>query len=195
MYFTYRQNDGKRVTGRVHSMMCEAFHGPRPPKMQARHLNGNNQDNRPANLCWGTPRENYDDRDAHGTTARGERQGLAKLSELEVRQIRGLLVHGLPQREIATEFRVSEGTVSDIGHWRTWAHLPNDYPGWVYREGCDDTQGEHNGNARLSEDEVREIRQLSEQGVPQRAIADEFGVSQSIVSKIKRGTAWAHVTG
>lgn len=193
-YFTYRQDSGKRVTGRVHLLVCEAFHGPRPARMQARHLNGDNQDNSSGNLRWGTPEENYADRDAHGTTARGERQGLAKLTELEVRQIRGLLVNGLPQREIADEFSVSEGTISDIGHWRTWTHIPNDYPGWTYREGADTTQGEHNGNARLSEREVREIRSLLKQGVPQRGIADEFGVSQSIVSKINRGTAWTHVS-
>jgi hypothetical protein len=50
----------------VHTLVLETFVGPRPPGRQCRHLNGESLDNRwPENLCWGTPRENADDRIRH----------------------------------------------------------------------------------------------------------------------------------
>lgn len=45
----------------VHTLVLEAFVGPCPPGMMARHLNDNPTDNQLENLCWGTRRENsYD---------------------------------------------------------------------------------------------------------------------------------------
>jgi hypothetical protein len=50
-----------RVDRTVHSLVLEAFVGPCPPGMMARHINDNPTDNRLENLCWGTRSENsYD---------------------------------------------------------------------------------------------------------------------------------------
>lgn len=50
------------VTIRVHTFVCEAFHGLKPsPEMWVRHLNDIGDDNRPENLVWGTPSQNQDD--------------------------------------------------------------------------------------------------------------------------------------
>lgn len=54
--------------------------------------------------------------------------------------------------------------------------------------------GEAHHAAKLSEDEVRAIRRLCEQGVNQYQIAAAFGVSQHTVSKINTGRAWGHLT-
>jgi len=52
----------------VHTLVCEAFHGPRPaPDWDVRHLNGDKLDNRPENLAWGTHAENLRDKKRHGT--------------------------------------------------------------------------------------------------------------------------------
>ncbi len=57
----------------VHTLVCEAFHGPRPSrKHQVRHLNGLRTDPRSANLSWGTPAENARDRQLHGTEKAAE---------------------------------------------------------------------------------------------------------------------------
>jgi hypothetical protein len=52
----YRPRGGQRTTTTVHAMVCETFHGPRPPGQQARHINGNCEDCRAENLHWGPPR-------------------------------------------------------------------------------------------------------------------------------------------
>jgi HNH endonuclease/NUMOD4 motif len=51
--------DGKRSrTRKVHLLVLAAFRGPRPPGMQARHWDGDHQNNDESNLSWGTPGEN-----------------------------------------------------------------------------------------------------------------------------------------
>lgn len=52
----------------LHQIVLEAFAGSRPsPKHQCRHLDGNPQNNRAANLAWGTVTENLLDAVRHGT--------------------------------------------------------------------------------------------------------------------------------
>ncbi len=52
---------------KVHSLVLEAFAGPRPDSMEALHGNGDAADNRIENLRWGTKSENMLDRVKHGT--------------------------------------------------------------------------------------------------------------------------------
>lgn len=52
--------------------------------------------------------------------------------------------------------------------------------------------GERNVNAKLTWEKVREIR--SKKGLKsQQAIADEYGVAQTVISDILRGTAWKEI--
>lgn len=44
---------------KVHQLVCEAFHGPKPfPEAVVIHLDENAHNNRPGNLKWGTQKEN-----------------------------------------------------------------------------------------------------------------------------------------
>lgn len=43
---------------KVASLICEAFHGPRPLGNVVMHLNEDSRDNRAENLSWGTQKEN-----------------------------------------------------------------------------------------------------------------------------------------
>lgn len=163
--------------------------------MVARHRNGDKLDNRPENVVWGTPAENYADRDAHGATARGERQHLAKLTDEKVSEIRRLLVAGEHSlEEIGDRYGVTGATVGAIAHRKTWTHVPDEFPEWTYRaEHGTNRRGAGNGNARLSEGQVAEIRSLLADGMPQRKVAARYGVSQPLISTIKRGTTWARI--
>lgn len=58
------------------------------------------------------------------TFARGERAGGAKLTENDVREIRRLLSDGtMTGTAIAQQFQVDSGTISQIRHRKTWAHV------------------------------------------------------------------------
>jgi hypothetical protein len=91
----------RRVIRKVATMVLEAFTGPCPPGLEILHNNGNPADDRLENLRWGTHKENMEDREKHGRTARGERNGRYKLSPEQVRDIRTLtptvaaLKHGI----------------------------------------------------------------------------------------------------
>ena len=51
----------------VHQLVLEAFVGPRPDKMECRHLDGDRLNPHVTNLAWGTRSQNTQDRVRHGT--------------------------------------------------------------------------------------------------------------------------------
>ena len=55
-------------------------------------------------------------------------------------------------------------------------------------------RGERAGCAKLTEDDVREIRELLALRVPQTSIAARFGVRQMAISDINCRKTWTHVT-
>lgn len=56
-----------------------------------------------------------------------------------------------------------------------------------------DNRGEKSGNAKLTDDDVREIRCLWADGMQQKAIAPMFSVSQVRISQIVNRKAWSHI--
>jgi len=127
--------NGSFVTRRVHRLICEAFHGP-PSKETpwALHNNGNNQDNRPENLRWGSPKQNTHDSLRHFKQAgvdyaywnQGNRHKLSKLSPEKVRMIRETC-SGQPPRgtkvETARKLGVSPSLITRIIQQNGWKHV------------------------------------------------------------------------
>jgi hypothetical protein len=58
---------------------------------------------------------------------------------------------------------------------------------------ADTPSGERHWQAKLTAPQVREIRDLCEQGRTQKDVAAAYGVDPSNVSRIARRKAWAHV--
>lgn len=114
---------GKTKTVNIHSMVCEAFHGPRPAGEWARHLDGDRRNNRANNLAWGTSKENMADQYAHGTRIMGERCPSSRLTSEGVRKIRKMLTTGMSQTDIASASGISQATVSAIKTGRLWGHV------------------------------------------------------------------------
>lgn len=54
-------------------------------------------------------------------------------------------------------------------------------------------RGERSGQAKLTDDGVRQIRIWLSEGLTQREVADRAGISQSVISKISKRQSWAHV--
>lgn len=54
-------------------------------------------------------------------------------------------------------------------------------------------RGENSGKAKLTEQQVRDIRMLLAKGYSQRKIAKFFGVSRGPIDRIHRNLGWRHV--
>ena len=117
---------GIRRLHTVHTLVAEAFLGPRPtPKHQVNHRNGIKFDNRDHNLEWVTPSENSQHRyDVLGHVGpRGGKAGSARFTEVNVREIRSRLARGESPKSIASFFGMSRNSIYDIAEHRTWAWL------------------------------------------------------------------------
>lgn len=159
---------------RVHKLVLDAFVGPRPPGMQARHLNGRNDDNRLSNLRWGTCDENAQDRLAHGTQVQGMAQGGSILTDRDVLDVVALVSGGTSQGRVAAMFGISQSHVNRItqGHiWRSVTDLP---------------RRPLHPKKQMTPVECAEMTALAEAGISQREIASRFGVRQQSVSRILR---------
>lgn len=62
-----------RKTIQVHKLVLEAFVAPKPPGTEARHRDGNPENNVPSNLMWSTHSKNIKDQIRHGTHNMGSR--------------------------------------------------------------------------------------------------------------------------
>lgn len=72
---------GKGKSWFVHQIVAITFHGPRPsPKHHAAHDDGNQLHNHRDNVLWKTKIENERDKIAHGTSNRGDRNGMSAAS-------------------------------------------------------------------------------------------------------------------
>lgn len=108
---------------RVHRLVLAAFVGSPLPCEEACHSDGNRANNHLSNLRWDTRAGNHADKVKHGTTARGERNHLAKLTADDVREIRRRLAGGDLGYEIARDFNVTAANISSIRKNKTWSHI------------------------------------------------------------------------
>jgi hypothetical protein len=124
-YLTVGLKNGQRVsTAFVHRLVAEAFLGPCPAGLEVNHKNRDKTDPRLENLEYVTHVENI--RHSYRTGRRhsaGETNGHAKLTEAEVRTIRALRARGVPIREVASRYSVTQSTISVVASRRTWRHV------------------------------------------------------------------------
>lgn len=108
-------------TTKTHRAVLLLVAGPPPqPGMDAAHtplICHNRACVNPRHLRWATKVDQSNDMVIDGTR---ENQRQTKLTEADVRQIRG---DGRVAREIAADHGISAGYVSQIKHRITWAHL------------------------------------------------------------------------
>lgn len=74
----------------------------------------------PSHLFLGTPRDNTRDSMEKGRSIIGEMNGNAKLSEIDVENIRQLLDEGLTQKSISDKYNVDPSTISLINSRKSW---------------------------------------------------------------------------
>lgn len=108
----------------VHSLVCEAFHGPKPSKNHdASHRNGKRFDNRADNITWKLHVDNEADKIAHGTLPRGQSHYRSLLTEAIVREIRARARQGEKAALIAKDLSLQVKHVCKIIKCQIWAHV------------------------------------------------------------------------
>ncbi len=118
----WQNNKGK--TWPIHQIVAITFHGERPtPKHHAAHNDGNKNNNFADNISWKTRIENEADKKIHGTSNCGERNGSAKITEREVKEIRGYIAIGVSIPILASAFGLKQTHVYSIASRRIWRHV------------------------------------------------------------------------
>lgn len=151
---TLVRSNGPRRSAPVHQLVLEAFVGPRPAGMECCHFpDRDRSNNRLSNIRWDTKLANAADREIHGTTARGEkngahtkpwrrasgkrqgaytkpecvlrgsRHGRSLVNENDVRDIRAARAAGEKLRRIAEKYGVHVSTIHLICKRRNWGHV------------------------------------------------------------------------
>lgn len=79
----YLSKNAVATSRHIHFLVASAFLGPRPDGNEIRHLNGDNNDNRIANLAYGTKSDNMLDAVRHGTHGEAKKTHCIRGHKLE----------------------------------------------------------------------------------------------------------------
>jgi hypothetical protein len=112
----------------VHTLVLEAFVGPRAEGMLCNHLDADPTNNHVSNLEWTTQQGNMRHASALGriNPSRGELSPHATVTEAQVRIIRRMGKEGVSERKIAAYFGVKRFAVRCILKRMSWRHVPED---------------------------------------------------------------------
>jgi len=168
--------NGKSRSTSVHVLVAEAFVPNPENKPTVNHENGIKSDNRASNLNW---------KDASGQALhalsiglrkpeRGSARYNAKLSSREINLIRSRYAFGgVTQTQLAEEYNTSQPMISDIVRGLRWKHVSGA------------PLAPKKKNPTFIPASLR--RKIKEAIGSQLAIARQFGIGQTTVSKIKHG--------
>lgn len=205
----YGQFKAKGRMLRAHRVAYLLGHGHDPIDSLICHDCDNPPCCNPSHVSLGTPLSNLQDAAKKGRTARltgerhhtrtnpdsilrGERVGSSKLTEEQVRDIRDRYANtDTSQEKLAAEYGVIRESIRDILKGKNWAHVSNVNINDPSRRG---RKGDANNTAKLTADNVRQIRTMHEQGKTPLEIAAEFGVNRETIYHVLNGRTWSHVT-
>jgi hypothetical protein len=109
----------------VHHLVTRAFIGPRPEGLEVRHGKNGKLDNSLANLCYGTHKQNCEDRIRDGVSGRGETHPKNRITAEQVREARRLVATG-PKgtlTRLAKEWGLTQQALGQAVKGITWSWL------------------------------------------------------------------------
>ena len=118
----YGQIRDGRTNRRAHRVAWKLTNGLVPDGLHVLHHCDDPACCNPRHLFLGTAQDNMADKCTKNREARGEKQGLARLTEKKVRQLRRL-EGTITRRQLAEKFDISYPTVGDVLRRRTWRHV------------------------------------------------------------------------
>ena len=107
-YATVRLSTDPIQDRKVHHLVLQAFVGPRPPGLVARHLDDDTRNNAAINLAWGAQPQNKADSIHNGTDAN------IKLSPQLAAVVKVRRESGETGKALAAEYGASQQTICDI---------------------------------------------------------------------------------
>ena len=113
-------NQGRIKFRSVHSLVLEAFVGPRPQGADACHNDSDPANNCASNLRWDTRAGNFSDKIANGTRRAGAEHPNSKLTDDDVRAIRADTRRLV---DIARDFDTTVSNASVIRRREAWQHV------------------------------------------------------------------------
>ena len=184
------RSDDSRRKERAHRVAWYLAHG-RWPSPCGLHKCDNRKCVREGHLFEGTNAANVSDRNSKQRQSRGEGRPGVKLTDVRARELMRRKAEGATTRELAEEFGISKSQVSTIGR-KSWLHVaePEQQLGmsrYGRRHGAD------HSNAKITEEQAREIILRRGKGEPLARLAREFGISATGVARLGV-TTWLHLT-
>ena len=107
----------------AHSLVLSVFVGNRPAGMQIAHLDGNPENNSLENLVYCTASENEAHKENHGTKAKHENHGSAKLCLKDVAHIRRTYKcrdKNYGSAALAKKYGVTRASINSVVRGETW---------------------------------------------------------------------------
>jgi hypothetical protein len=192
--FVVPDGAAKGRTVQLHDLVCAAWHGERPSAAhRVAHADGDRRNNAASNLSW-MLRAKAVNKVSSSVGAHHR----AKLTPAQVVEIRALAAAGSRKVDIAKVYQIHPYTVGGIVARKLWATLPDPDGGLPVVEALPKgprvvLRGAVHGRARLTEDGVRGIRERFGVLRNKAAVAREFGVHPTTVTRIVTGAGWTHV--
>jgi len=104
----------------AHRVSHEIHKGEIPTGFVVMHKCDNPKCVNPDHLCVGTHAENIKDCIAKGRSSRGEKNGMARITRLQVDEMRKRVLCGERQCDVAKEYGISKSHISSICNGRRW---------------------------------------------------------------------------
>lgn len=183
-----RNGYGKFSRTTAHRFAWQSANGAIPKGLNICHTCDNPPCVNPAHLWLGTTAQNVADKIAKGRQLRGESITTAKLCAAQVTNIRERLAHGETCDSLALDFGCSDVQISNIARGKSWGHLGGEVAGRRQN-----SRGENNGCAKLTNSKVTEIKAALTAGAVQRRLAERYGVSNQIINDIATNRTWRTV--
>lgn len=180
--------NGKPKKWLKHVLVAYAFLGERPQGYEINHIDGDKSNCHYSNLEYVTPSENAKHAFRLGLKVprRGELNGMAKLTDEMVLEIRIRYNNGEHQIPLSREYGISQAVVSNVIRMQSW---------------CDATEadliapykGAERRNAKLTDDIVRGCRIRAANNESIADLAREYGVDYKTMKSAVEGKRWKHV--
>ena len=114
----------------------------------------------------------------------GEKNNRARLDRKKVRGIVQLSNDGVTQKQIAKQYGVSQGAISNIMVGKSWTHVTEHLGVQPYSKRYN----------KLTWRTAIELVRMHQDGYTQAELSEHFGVSQPSISNVIHGKHWCHIT-